>query len=1598
MELYKKYVKTKMKDAICNSSDIVEFVLAQEAAKEFIKANGAERMIDEDYEPETVENPRPQLRADFEELREADAELAAEVMRSYRADLVTYMTIEKANREAINDHYRKRGIVSKAFQNYFGYTVTSRVKDLLEQNQYAEAWKKLEEEFFKDKAKRRAEVNQMIYNLTFDRDMEVYGFFALFETLYLVKEKLSNEGIDECDKIMAMTTAIKKGHRGFKFAIETIENDQKDYEEAKRLIINRFNSMKLDRELGLHKTSNTKGYSRPKEAYQMERKSPPFLARKENQQSSKLRCWDCGEAGHKRNDPECRNKKGKVGPSKEANQASSRQSGPRSVHDKWKKREEELYKEIEERVKRDLLNKQHDLKRETHLAAVSKMHELDQEEEEEHEDLSEYWKSCYMITRDSKTNRESNDDTKKNRLPLQFVSCVSKDLEERIQAALREKRKAKEVCVSDDNEDTIVKDSPPNPTPREPPHVSSNKDTTSDKQSIKRGQEEPIIRASQRLKEKKARAEAHVSIAQVYRSNLPVTNEIFDTGATDHMYYDVAKLTNVGPPSKADGGSICLGGNHNLQLQVEGVGRYEFLKDVLYVPGLKKNLISGPKLMSAGYIQIYLGKKALVFDPAENLQLVMSGTLCKSGLIHRDEKIDGPTYEEVIEIVKRLSEPVPQFNDIEGKSISPSEELKGSATNRLKIAREMVKNEWTILHNRLGHANRQKLYNLVKHKVAIGINCKLEELNKSALGTCTACWLGKFRKLPAPKSISAMPTKKMEIIRSDIKGPFQTKSLHGNRYFQLHQDATTTYLWINFHKTKDTAANALIELQQRAATPINATIKKIQSDSDTIYKSARLTKWANQNGIELQYTAPYRHEGSIEANMKAILDMMRTVMIDGAIPNKYWETVAEACVMITNCLPNNRYPQSCPFKELTGKRPDISTFVPLGYPAVCKVYDEEGRSSSEPKGMRCKVIGYATNTPKSYLVLTETGKVLVRRDVLVDENYTITRQQSELKTKNILEIDEDKGEENTSAVDDVYLQSHYKSDDKPLEIRRSQRTPKPIQKMSLTTESINLRLPPTPSNIHEAVKETNPYKYEWVKAINKEMEEILTRGIIEDEDEEVKHQKPFKSKFAFRTTWKQDLDQKMQKMKEELARGNYSDQSKLSDLIEQLVKFKARLCTKGFTAIKGLHYDQTNSPTISYRALLIVITLAAVKDWIIAKADIGNAYLEAERPIPLRMTLPTDWTGGEVMNVKLAGNLYGTKDGGLLWYKEINDTMKECGYSPLASDPCIYTLHNDTKITAVVCIFVDDIFITAENIKIARQLKANFEAKYKKLTYEEEPSSFLNLSLERDREHRVIYIGQQETIDKYLLDAPIGDKQITVPIRPSINFIDTESNTDTKPIWKDIGKIRYLADRTRPDLAFATSKLGTKAALAPKSYQTAVDELWTYIHSTRDKKLKLGGTDQIEVFAYSDASDLEPAPQLGYAIFPMKNSGAIAWRSTKDKTVSTSSTDAEIKALTELIKDLLWIDLLMEELGTPLKKPITIYQDNANVITLAETFSINGKTRYLAKRIQFIREHIQNGFIVLIKVKSNEMVADILTAAREERDFTHLLNILMGIY
>ena len=111
-------------------------------------------------------------------------------------------------------------------------------------------------------------------------------------------------------------------------------------------------------------------------------------------------------------------------------------------------------------------------------------------------------------------------------------------------------------------------------------------------------------------------------------------------------------------------------------------------------------------------------------------------------------------------------------------------------------------------------------------------------------------------------------------------------------------------------------------------------------------------------------------------------------------------------------------------------------------------------------------------------------------------------------------------------------------------------------------------------------------------------------------------------------------------------------------------------------------------------------------------------------------------------------------------------------------------------------------------------------------------------------------------------------------------------------------------------MAYAASFLARFASQPTPDQVKATMRTLLHCAGTKEDGIRIGSmSDKIKLVAYADAAfskDEESHAQLGFCLFLSEDAGTVYWKSTKDKSVSMPSTQAEIHALVECIKVVLW--------------------------------------------------------------------------------------------
>ena len=196
----------------------------------------------------------------------------------------------------------------------------------------------------------------------------------------------------------------------------------------------------------------------------------------------------------------------------------------------------------------------------------------------------------------------------------------------------------------------------------------------------------------------------------------------------------------------------------------------------------------------------------------------------------------------------------------------------------------------------------------------------------------------------------------------------------------------------------------------------------------------------------------------------------------------------------------------------------------------------------------------------------------------------------------------------------------------------------------------------------------------------------------------------------------------------------------------------------------------------------------------------------------------------------------------------------------------------------------------------------------------------------------------------------------------------------------------YFVKHSRPDLANVTRELSKVMDNPTPNAMKELKRAVKYVIDTKDQGLKINPTkiesdEPLELICYSDsdwAGDKETRQSVtGYCIY--LQGCLISWKSKAQKTISLSSSEAELMALSEATKEIRFIHELLTSMEVKVKLPITCYVDNIGAIFMAENVTATPKSKHIDTRAKFVAQFINEGFLKVVFVKSSENPADIFT-------------------
>ncbi|KAJ9541966.1 hypothetical protein OSB04_028472 [Centaurea solstitialis] len=782
----------------------------------------------------------------------------------------------------------------------------------------------------------------------------------------------------------------------------------------------------------------------------------------------------------------------------------------------------------------------------------------------------------------------------------------------------------------------------------------------------------------------------------------------------------------------------------------------------------------------------------------------------------------------------------------------------------------------------------------------------------------------------------------LEIIHTDVCGPFSHVARGGYRYFITFTDDFSRYGYVYLMRHKSESFEIFREFQNEVQNQLGRKIKFLRSDRGGEYLSDEFDNHLMECGIVSQLTPPYTPQmnGVSERRNRTLLDMVRSMMCHSTLPMSFWGHALKTAAHILNRAPTKSV-EKTPYELWKGKKPNISFLRIWG----CEVYVKRPTSEKlKPKSDKCFFVGYPRTIVGYYFYNPEENKVFVARNgKLLEEKFLSsgnTRKDVDLQV-----VDED----NTTPIVEPEIQhENVEPQSEPIE---------EVQTQDLRRSS--------------RVRQ-EPYRYLGflVSQDNGDLNEPTSYGeaVSGSESEQ----------------WQEAMKAEMQSM--------YDNQKK-TDMDGNVHTFKARLVAKGFTQTHGIDYDETFSPVAMLKSIRILMAISAYFNYEIWQMDVKTAFLNGKLTEDVYMEQPEGFEDPKNPNkvCKLLKSIYGLKQASRSWNLHFDERIKEFGFAKSEFEPCVYTKFSGSIVTFLV-LYVDDILLIGNDVPTLQSVKS-WLSKCFQMKDLGEAAYILGIKIYRNRSRRLIGLSQSTYIEKILKKSRMDEsKKGFIPMQHGIvlskNTCPVSSQDQDKmksvPYASAIGSIMYAMLCTRPDVAYSVSVTSRYQQNPGEPHWVAVKNIFKYLRRTKDMFLVFGGSeDEISVTGYSDASfqtDRDDfRSQSGY-VFTL-NGGAISWKSSKQDTIADSTTEAEYIAASDAAKEAVWLRNFLSDLRVvaSISRPIDIFCDNSGAVAQAKEPREHHKSRHVLRKYHLIREIIGRGDVRICKIPTEENVADPLT-------------------
>ncbi|GJU64609.1 putative ribonuclease H-like domain-containing protein [Tanacetum coccineum] len=393
-----------------------------------------------------------------------------------------------------------------------------------------------------------------------------------------------------------------------------------------------------------------------------------------------------------------------------------------------------------------------------------------------------------------------------------------------------------------------------------------------------------------------------------------------------------------------------------------------------------------------------------------------------------------------------------------------------------------------------------------------------------------------------------------------------------------------------------------------------------------------------------------------------------------------------------------------------------------------------------------------------------------------------------------------------------------------------------------------------------------------------------------------------------------------------------------------VVRNKARLVAQGHRQEEGIDYDEVFAPVARIEAIRLFLAFASYMGFLVYQLDVKSAFLYGEIEEEVYVTQPKGFEDPYFPKhvYRVVKALYGLHQAPRAWalfIMKIRDII-------------------------LVQVYVDDIIFGSTNKAWCDEFEVLMKGEF-------EMSAMGEMTF---------FLGLQNCNNTHPMD--VCKTKLKDETDPPVNVHLYRSM---------IGSLMYLT-ASRPDIMFAVSACSRHQVTPLTSHLNAVKKIFKYLKGQPKLGLWYPKDSPFQLEAYSDSdyagSHGDRKSTTGGCQFLGRR--LISWQCKKQTIVATSSTEAEYVAAASCCAQVLWIQNQLLDYGFNFMNT-KIFIDNQSTICIVKNPVFHQRTKHIEIRHHFIRDANEKNLIQVLKIHTDDNVADLLTKAFDGPRFAYLV-------